>query len=452
MRATRITPLLLAASISSSQAAQPLELGSHRELFVDHYLIDRLEGARLQLHHPRPAERVFTFDRPWEGLYCGYETVLKDGDTFRLYYRGMPEAKHDFDTETTCVAESKDGVHWTRPKLSLYEVKGTGENNVVLARNRGCHNLAPFIDANPDCPPDQRYKAMGGTGAPGLLAFTSPDGLRWKQLQENPVITKGAFDSQNNAFWSVSEDRYVCYFRVFREGKRWIARATSKDFITWSEPVDLELDGKPREQLYTNQFDPYPRVPHLYLGLPTRFLPGRRVVTQVEARQIGTPTKWNYVNDCTDIQLAAARGGANFSRTFLEAFIRPGADLRNWTSRSNYAARGILQTGERELSIYVKHHSGYKSIHLKRYTIRPDGFVSVQAPSRVASCSRSPSPSPAPPSRSITPHRPRAGCGSRSSRRTERPFPDSPSRTARKSSGTASITKSSGRKRTALRN
>jgi hypothetical protein len=64
----------------------------------------------------------------------------------------------------------------------------------------------------------------------------------------------------------------------------------------------------------------------------------------------------------------------------MEAFIRPGADLRNWTSRASYAARGIVQTAERELSIYVKHHSGYKSNHLRRYTIRPDGFISVNAP------------------------------------------------------------------------
>ena len=64
----------------------------------------------------------------------------------------------------------------------------------------------------------------------------------------------------------------------------------------------------------------------------------------------------------------------------MEAFIRPGADLQNWTSRANYAARGIVQTGERELSIYVKHHSGYPSNHVRRYAIRPDGFVSVQGP------------------------------------------------------------------------
>jgi hypothetical protein len=40
----------------------------------------------------------------------------------------------------------------------------------------------------------------------------------------------------------------------------------------------------------------------------------------------------------------------------------------------------MVQTGERELSIYVKHHSGYPSNHIRRYVIRPDGFVSVQGP------------------------------------------------------------------------
>ncbi len=372
--------LALLPVTTAIQAAKPVEIGSQRELFVDHHLIERLEGARLALHRPQPREIVFKFDQPWEGIYSGYETILKDGDKFRFYYRGMPEAKHDFDTEVTCVSESTDGIHWTRPKLGVYEVRGTKANNVVLARSRGCHNLAPFIDTNPACPPDQRYKAMGGTGAPGLLGFTSADGLRWRQVQEKPVITKGAFDSQNNAFWSVSENQYVCYFRVFRDGKRWIARATSKDFTNWSDPVDLELGNKPREHLYTNQFDPYLRAPQIYLGLPTRFLPGRRVVTAEEARRIKTPTEWDYVSDCTDIQLTAARGGTNFSRIFLEAFIRPGADLRNWTSRSSYAARGIVQTGDRELSLYVKHQGGYQSIHLKRYTIRPDGFISVNAP------------------------------------------------------------------------
>jgi hypothetical protein len=355
------------------------EMAERRELFVDNTIVGHLAKAELQLHRPQPRERVLTFDRPWEGLYCGYETVVQDGDLLRMYYRGLPEPRHTLDTEVTCVAESKDGIHWTRPDVGAYEVRGTKKNNVVLARNRGCHNLAPFIDSNPSTPPEQRYKALGGTGRPGLLAFVSPDGLHWKQIQSNPVITKGAFDSQNNAFWSESEQQYVCYFRVFRDNKRWIARTTSKDFIHWTAPVDLDLGNNPRQHLYTNQFDAYFRAPHIYLGMPTRYFPGRRVVTDAEAEKIKTPKDWNYVNDCTDIALTSARGGTSFHRTFMEAFIRPGLDLRNWTSRANYAVRGMVQTGDHELSIYVKHNSGYPSIHVQRYTLRLDGFASIYA-------------------------------------------------------------------------
>ena len=369
------------SSRNSQRSGQDvIDIGSRRELFVDDLVIDRFAGARLVLHSPQPREIVLTFDQPWEGLYSGYETVLKDGDLFRFYYRGLSAPRHSLDTEVTCVAESRDGIHWTRPKLGQFEVQGSKDNNIVLARHRGCHNLAPFIDANPQAPAGQRYKALGGTGAPGLIAFVSPDGIRWREIQKEPVITKGAFDSQNNAFWSESEQRYVCYFRVFQDRMRWIARTTSEDFVHWTNPVELELDGKPRQHLYTNQIDPYVRAPHIYLGFPTRFLPGRRVVTEEEARRIGTPTDWSYANDCTDILLASARGGADFSRTFLEAFIRPGLDLENWTSRANYAVRGIVQTGDRELSLYIKHHGGYPSIHVRRYTLRPDGFVSVSGP------------------------------------------------------------------------
>ncbi|MBN2309626.1 MAG: hypothetical protein JXR94_11675 [Candidatus Hydrogenedentes bacterium] len=344
------------------------------------FLIDQLSGASLKMNCPHVREISFQFDKPWEGLYSGYETILETDDGFRLYYRGLPVPKHTLDTEVTCIAESRDGIHWTKPTLGLFEVQGTKDNNVILARHRACHNFAPFRDTKPDTPPEERYKALGGTGDPGLIALVSPDGIRWRELQRDPVITKGAFDSQNNAFWSQSEVTYVCYFRVFRDNVRWIARTTSVDFIHWSDPVDLTLDGKPREHLYTNQIVPYPRAPHIYVGFPTRFFPGRRVITPAEAKAIDTPETWGYANDCTDILLCSARTGAQLNRTFMEAFIRPGLDLRNWTSRANYAVRGVVQTGLQELSFYIKHNAGYPTSHIRRYAIRPDGLVSVHGP------------------------------------------------------------------------
>ena len=85
-------------------------------MFVDHYLIDPLAGGELRLHEPRPAGPAIKFDQPWEGTFCGYVTVLKDpvpkdGDTYRMYYRGLPSAGKDGSpAEVTCYAESSDGI------------------------------------------------------------------------------------------------------------------------------------------------------------------------------------------------------------------------------------------------------------------------------------------------------------------------------------------------------
>ena len=142
-----------------------LDIGSRRELFVDRYLIDTLNGAVLKLHEPRDEGPVFQFDKPWEGPFCGYCTVIQDKQRFLLYYRGLPQAGGDGSPlETTCVAESPDGIRWTRPALGLFEVQGTRENNVVLAQAAPVtHNFSPFLDTRPDVEAAHRFKALGGT-------------------------------------------------------------------------------------------------------------------------------------------------------------------------------------------------------------------------------------------------------------------------------------------------
>ena len=80
---------------------EPVRLGDRRELFVDHYLIDRLDGASLKLHEPQPAGTAIKYDRPWEGRGCAYITVLEDDGVYRMYYRGSPGDA----PEVTCYAE-----------------------------------------------------------------------------------------------------------------------------------------------------------------------------------------------------------------------------------------------------------------------------------------------------------------------------------------------------------
>ena len=78
----------LSATVDSTRADEPPAIGSRRELFVDHFLIDKLDNARLKLHEPRSEGAVLHLDKPWEGPFCAYTTVIKDGDRYRMYYRG----------------------------------------------------------------------------------------------------------------------------------------------------------------------------------------------------------------------------------------------------------------------------------------------------------------------------------------------------------------------------
>lgn len=363
-----------------AQAEEVWDIGSRLELFVDGKILSRMNNTALVLHEPVPRDVSIRFDKPWEGKYSGYVTVIHDDRLYRMYYRGLPEAGKDGSIlETTCYAESLDGIHWVKPNLGIHEIGGSRDNSAVFFEFAPySHNFAPFLDKNPDADPDHRFKGLAGTSQTGLVPFVSADGIHWEKLREEPIITKGAFDSQNIAFWSEAEGCYVSYFRVFSDGIRSIARTTSKDFLEWTEPVEMSYGHTLREHLYTNQTLPYFRAPHQYLAIAARFMPGRRVITEEAAKKLGGDIQ--YSGDCSDVVLLSSRGGSEYDRPFMEAFVRPGLGSGNWTSRTNYSAHGIVPTGEGEISIYIQRGYGQPTHHLERLTLRTDGFVSLRAP------------------------------------------------------------------------
>jgi hypothetical protein len=372
--------------LSATASQETLEIGSRLELFVDDWLIERMEGTELKLHEPHPSGMALRFDRPWEGSFSGYITVIKDGDRFRMYYRGLASAGQDGSTnECTCYAESTDGIVWTKPDLGLLEIFGTRSNNIVLAHAAPfSHNFAPLLDTRPGIPASEKFKALAGTSKSGLVAFASGDGVRWHKLREAPVLTEGAFDSQNVAFWSESEGCYGAYFRTWTSGEfrgfRTVSRATSTNFLDWSAPVEMTFGDTPREHLYTSQTHPYFRAPHIYVATPMRFLPGRKALTDEQAATLGVGK--GYASDCADAVFMSSRGGNRYTRTFMEALIRPGPDPGNWASRAGMTALGVVPTGPTEISLYKQAHYAQPSAHLMRYTLRTDGFASVNAPYR----------------------------------------------------------------------
>ena len=101
-------------------ASEPINIESKRELFIDDFLIESLENAEIRLSTPRDEGLVHKFDKSWEGPFCGYSTVIKDGGRYLLYYRGLPKSGKDgSEDETTCIITSNDGINWTRPELCL---------------------------------------------------------------------------------------------------------------------------------------------------------------------------------------------------------------------------------------------------------------------------------------------------------------------------------------------
>jgi hypothetical protein len=353
------------------------------ELFVDDYLIDRMEKAYLKLNPPERKEIVLRMEKPWEGPGSGiYSCVFKDGDVYKMYYRATFDNSSDrAEGQACCYAESRDGIHWERPELGIHEFDGSKQNNIVML-GRIAHNFSPFPDRRPGCPPQEKYKAVAGYAPEGLFAYVSEDGLNFRPLREEPILTKGAFDSHNLAFWDPNKQRYVCYSRYFASnqepnieapedsaifmGIRAIQYSFSNDFVNWTMPQpNVYAKGVPLEHFYTNATIPCPGAEHIYLSFPMRFMPERHKVP--EHPKVGL----------SDNVFMTSRDGVNWTRTFLEAWMRPGLDKRNWTQRSLIVAWGILETSPDEFSMYVNEHYYWEDSYIRRITVPRHRFASV---------------------------------------------------------------------------
>jgi len=349
-----------------------MDIGSRLELFVDDCLIEAMEGVVLKLHHPIPREVALCLDRPWEGPISYDPVVIKEGDRYRMWYRGWYS---EGGALRTCYAESSDGIVWERVTVGDIEFEGSKENNIVIDGS-AARAVCVFGDENPDAPDAERYKATGvGVAIEGratIMALISADGIHWKPMQEEPIIVAPAesphFDSHNIFFWDGLKGHYVAYLRDWIEpGIRSIRRGTSPDFRAWSALKAIDMGDSPTEQLYKNAAQPYFRAPHIYLMFPKRFVPERKAIATAPHPGV------------SDTVFMSSRDGCRWDRRFMEAFLRPGMDPDNWTDRNMYVGPRVTPTGPDEMSIYYMEHYRHPTVRIRRASLRTDGFVSVHA-------------------------------------------------------------------------
>ena len=366
-------------------------------------------GAALRLHQPTLREVVLLTDESWEGNACLYSSVFQDGARYRMYYgaqqydvgEGVMAYPHP---GFLCYAKSADGIYWRKPALDQVEFNGSAQNNIIPFVSDLADpgliddaHVAVFKDTNPLCPPDAAYKALArGKNPLGLYAFVSANGIHFTLLHDQPILTQGYFDSLNLAFWDGVRGEYRAYIRDFDggvpDGVRSILTATSQDFLHWTEPTWLLYPDAPTEQLYTNQIQAYARAPYIFIGFPMRYV-DRGWTKQMDflpdlaLRQRRAAVSPRYGSAVTDGLFMSSRDGLTFKR-WGEAFIRPGLRPQdNWIYGDNCVAWGVVETrsdlpgAPNELSLYAtESYWRGQVMNVRRYSLRLDDFVSVQAP------------------------------------------------------------------------
>jgi len=390
-----------------------------RFLCWDDKIIEKIENTQIISHKPERKEIALRCDDEWEGACNSYATVIKMPDGYRMYYRAYVgnlnadgTGVRGVESSVICVAESKDGITYTKPDVSIYEFNGSVHNNIVFAvEGKVLDTFSVLYDENPDCPADEKFKALTEAGYDGLFPtlkyYASADGFRF--TEKYTLDVHGTFDSYNSIIWDKEKKEYILYYRAFHEKDgtdrltfegehavhsiRDIRVATSKDFKNWVEHGRIKYeDDKEDYQLYTNQITKYYRDNKTFIGFPTRYCdraPDKHNYDLMPFSDYRRKLIEHYgrggtaVNDCI---IMTSSDGLSFDRRD-EAFLTPGPESNNqWWYGNCYTVYGLIETpsdeGDREISFYSNENYRIKNVNFRRYTVRLDGFFSWYAPYR----------------------------------------------------------------------
>lgn len=396
-----------------------MKSNKNRVLCWDTSAIENENNLQICTHKPQKREIALLCNDEWEGVHNGYGSLMKVGDGYRLYYRAFA-ARHlmnktlSFGPAVICVAESHDGITFQKPILKKFDYNGTKYNNIVFMREKPIDNFSVFYDTNPNCPSDERFKALCETHVEGgvrLRYYASEDGFDFTERYDLDVA--GTFDSYNVTFWDEETQQYFLYYRAFHKAEgadllgwkgvdvvsdiRDVRLATSKDFRTWEAHGRIQFEeGQADYPLYTNQISKYDRAKDMFIGFPVRYCERSADKRNFSFMPLGdrheniTALYGREGTALTDCVMMTSRNGLTFDRRD-EAFLTPGPEAQNnWWYGNCYTVYGFAETpsdeagAANELSMYVGENYRIKSVNFRRYTLRLDGFYSWFGPYRGA--------------------------------------------------------------------
>ena len=256
-----------------------LHIGTDKQLFLDNFILDHLEGVERVFPKPnRPDEPIIrTMELPWElkpGIFPAAAIQDPDDKKFKLWY-----VKDR--TKALCYAEANDPLHWEKPLsekcIPYKEHKAT---NIVLD-NSG-HHVALALNHDQSDPerkflmihnPGDRQWSQGDKKTKFLV---SSDGLRWKTINEN---TPYQHHHYQRPIWDPMIQKWISYSQYSHHWnllhhKRQIGRQESADYMNWSpKEVVLSVDWEPNLPPHLEFHDMSVRiVGGQYIGVVTEFM------------------------------------------------------------------------------------------------------------------------------------------------------------------------------------
>lgn len=395
-----------------------------RKLFItDKWIFEKRDVKRV-LHTLRkyPANPIFQSARPWEGVWVGASTIYRDCEEsiWKMWYTTGNRSATDYVNNTlVCYALSKDGIHWERPAIGLYDYWGFTGNNIILRTSIIPRTASIRLFGGAVLPPikdsiyrmlvfiynDQDKCSKSIPYASGYYKATSPDGIYW-QLSPGPIFFFGdGVGDTASVRYDDARNQYTMFVKIFLDdngkivnareirkrieklqrtkNKKWMKDnlfrrhrgiSFSKDFSNWTWPPETILEpdknDPPDMQVYQNSGficeDSYIGFLHAYHPDTT-----------------GT----------IDIQFIHSEDGVNWIRFFDRTpVLSPGVSEGNWDCGCVHTLHPPIRVGD-ELYIYYNAywqlHTGGKIDHIRSggqagaavglAILRLDGFVSLEA-------------------------------------------------------------------------
>ncbi len=203
-----------------------------KQLFLDDYVVERMEGVERTMHQPEKRGAVF---RPYFKNGGQIQTRsapmwIPDEEVYKLVYVANPIRKPRY----TAIAVSKDGVKWERPALP-----GQDDNHITVPTLPGMYDKFYNVIYDPDDPdPSRRYKGL--QGAPknwhkrnkGRVAVVSPDCIHWRMIEE-ATLESG---DESNLTYDRTNKRFLAVLKTSNQYGRAYNISISTDFVHWSKP------------------------------------------------------------------------------------------------------------------------------------------------------------------------------------------------------------------------